>query len=103
MDQNETSPADGGILVVVTGSRQTNGTSVEQVRPIIYQKKVLVDSILLTSEADFTLKNLSSETGAISHFVSGNSATNTLYNALSDSVRSRIDDVRELPVTVGVF
>ena len=93
--------ARGGVLQVMTDGEENRYPYIKDVRDDVIKKKVIVDSILYTSQADHALKELSKETGGISHFVSGNSNANSLYNALSDTIRSRVNDVRVLPIRVS--
>ena len=103
LEHNGSVSAAGGILLVMTDGQENVSPYIAQVRPTILQKKVIVDSILYTANADLALKNLSEETCGRCNFVSGTNDSSSLYDALSDTVRSRINDVRQLPVTVGRF
>ena len=103
LEHNGSMSAAGGILLVMTDGEENENPNIAQVRPTILQKKVIVDSIPYTADADLALKKLSEETCGRCNFVSGTNDSSSLYDAFSDTVRSRVNDVRQLPVTVSLF
>ena len=84
--------ASGGVLVVVTDGKENVEPSIDEVKPIILKKGVIVHTILISAQAEKKLIELAAFTNGESFFDSGSFNSTNLQSALRSTVKDSEND-----------
>ena len=91
--------ASGGILILVSDGQENRAPTMAEVTPALVSKEVIVNTILISDDADQKLVELAAFTKGKSFFDSGSSDSTELQSAFRETVK---DSDSDAPGTASV-